>query len=79
LTHTGIAAYEAGDLQTARELLTRAVEQGGGNDTALLFLQRLSRLDVVSGAAQTHEVAPNRSRGPRREQPHTATPGAVGL
>ena len=30
LTHTGIAAYEAGDLQTARELLTRAVEQGGG-------------------------------------------------
>src|ERR1700752_2662364 len=39
LTHTGIAAYEAGDLQTARELLTRAVEQGGGNDTALLFLQ----------------------------------------
>ena len=74
LTHTGIAAYEAGDLQTARELLTRAVEQGGGNDTALLFLQRLSRL-VVSSAAQTHEVAPNRSRGPRREQPHTATPG----
>jgi len=75
LTHTGIAAYEAGDLQTARELLTRAVEQGGGNDTALLFLQRLSRLDVVSSAAPTHEVAPNRSRGPRREQPHTTTPG----
>jgi tetratricopeptide (TPR) repeat protein len=74
-THTGIAAYEAGDLQTARELLTRAVEQGGGNDTTLLFLQRLSRLDVVSGAAHSHEVAPRRSRGPRREQPHTATPG----
>jgi tetratricopeptide (TPR) repeat protein len=76
LTHTGIAAYETGDLQTARELLTRAVEQGGGNDTALLFLQRLSRLDVVSGgAAQSQEVAPNRSRSPRREQPRTATPG----
>jgi hypothetical protein len=73
LTHTGIAAYEAGDLQTARELLTRAVEQGGGNDTALLFLQRLSRLDVVSGAARTHEVAPN--RGPRRESPHAVTRG----
>jgi hypothetical protein len=76
LTHTGIAAYEAGDLQTARDLLTRAVEQGGGNDTALLFLQRLSRLDAVSGAAPSHEAAPNRSRGPRREQPHTATPGS---
>ena len=47
LTHNGIAAYEAGDLQTARELLTQAVEQGGGNETALLFLQRLSRLDAV--------------------------------
>jgi tetratricopeptide (TPR) repeat protein len=56
LTHTGIAAYEAGDLQTARELLTRAVEQGGANDTALLFLQRLSRLDVVSGTAQSQEA-----------------------
>jgi hypothetical protein len=74
LTHTGIAAYEAGDLQTARELLTRAVEQGGANDTALLFLQRLSRLDVVSGAAQTSETAPNRSRGPRREPSHVARP-----
>jgi hypothetical protein len=76
LTHTGIAAYEAGDLQTARELLTRAVEQGGGNDTALLFLQRLSRLDVVSGAARSHVAVPGRSRGPRREPPSTATPAS---
>jgi hypothetical protein len=74
LTHTGIAAYEAGDLQTARELLTRAVEQGGGNDTALLFLQRLSRLDVVSGAARSHQAVPSRTRGPRREPSHTVTP-----
>ena len=74
LTHTGIAAYEAGDLQTARELLTRAVEQGGANDTALIFLQRLRRLDLVPGPAQSHEAVPNRSRGPRREQPHAAKP-----
>lgn len=73
LTHTGIAAYEAGDLQTARELLTRAVEQGGANDTALLFLQRLSRLDVVASAAPSHEAVHGRSRGPRREAPRTAT------
>ena len=72
LTHTGIAAYEAGDLQTARELLTRAVE-GGGNDTALLFLQRLRRLDVVSGAAKGHDPIASRSRGPRREQPRAVT------
>jgi tetratricopeptide (TPR) repeat protein len=72
LTHSGIAAYEAGDLQTARELLTRAVEQGGANDTALLFLQRLSRLDVVSGASRTADAAPGRTRSPRREQPRAA-------
>ncbi len=79
LTHTGIAAYEAGDLRTARELLTRAVEQGGGNDTALLFLQRLSRLDVVSGTAQSQEAVPNRSRSLRREPLHTARPAGSWL
>jgi tetratricopeptide (TPR) repeat protein len=74
LTHTGIAAYDAGDLQTARELLTRAVEHGGANDAALLFLQRLSRLDVVSDAAKSSETTPSRTRGPRREHPRTSTP-----
>jgi hypothetical protein len=78
LTHNGIAAYEAGDLQTARELLTRAVEQGGGNETALLFLQRLSRLEVVpSGTPRHPETVPNRPRGPRPDQPHeTASSGS---
>ena len=51
LLHTGVSAYEAGDLQTARELLTRAVEQGGANETALLFLQRLNRLDAARSDA----------------------------
>ncbi len=69
LTHTGIAAYETGDLQTARELLTRAVEHGGTNDTALLILQRLNRLDVISPPAQSPEAVPKGSRGSRREQP----------
>ena len=72
LLHTGVTAYEAGDLQTARELLTRAVDQGGANETALLFLQRLNRLDVVSDAARTPEVAPTRTR-PRRALPKVVT------
>jgi hypothetical protein len=46
--HQGIAAYQAGDLQRARDLLTRAVEQGGATDIALVFLQRLGRLDAVA-------------------------------
>ena len=74
LLHTGVAAYEAGDLQTARELLTRAVEQGGANETALLFLQKLNRLDVVSGAARVRETPrPSRARGHRQETPRAAT------
>ena len=62
--HQGIAAYQAGDLQRARELLTRAVEQGGANDLALVFLQRLGRLDAVTLTSQrerpTSRPAPSR-------------------
>jgi hypothetical protein len=77
LTHTGVAAYEAGDLQTARELLTRAVDHGGSSDTALLFLQRLNRLDAVSETAPRVAAAPSRGRGPRGEQPrHTSSLGS---
>ena len=52
LVHAGVAAYQAGDLATARELLTSAVDQGGPNETALIFLQRLSRLEVASSSPQ---------------------------
>jgi len=46
--HQGIAAYQAGDLQRARDLLTQAVEDGGANEIALVFLQRLGHLDAVT-------------------------------
>ena len=45
LLHRGVAEYHAGRLQSARELLTRAIEQGGPSDTALVFLQHLGRVD----------------------------------
>ena len=44
LLDRGIAAYDAGDLQAARDLLTRAVADGAANETAQVFLQRLGRL-----------------------------------
>ena len=47
LLHTGIEAYQSGDLRVARELLTRAVAEGGANDTALMLLQRLGHLDAA--------------------------------
>ena len=50
--HDGVAAYQAGDVEGARALLTRAVEQGGVHETALLFLHRLGRLDAAAVSAR---------------------------
>jgi len=58
LLHSGVAAYQAGDLHTARDLLTRAVDEGGANETALVFLDRLGRLEAVA--------QPPRPEPPRR-------------
>src|SRR5688500_7637463 len=49
LLERGIAAYDAGDLESARDLLTRAVADGGANETAHVFLQRLGRLQSPTG------------------------------
>ena len=65
LLHNGVAAYQAGDRQAARDLLTRALEQGGASDTALDFLQRLSRLDGVASSAGPG-WSPSFRRTPRR-------------
>jgi tetratricopeptide (TPR) repeat protein len=53
LLHAGIAAYEAGEVARAREFLTRAVAEGGVNETALVFLQRLSRLEPGHASANS--------------------------
>jgi hypothetical protein len=47
LVHAGVEAYHAGELEAARELLTRAAAQGTASDTALLFIDRLRRMDAV--------------------------------
>jgi hypothetical protein len=50
LLHRGLDAYSAGDLARARELLTRAVADGG-SETALVFLQRLGIAEAGHAAA----------------------------
>ena len=49
LLHTGVSAYNAGQIERARELLTQAVERG--NDTADVFLGRLNRVGTTTGGA----------------------------
>jgi tetratricopeptide (TPR) repeat protein len=48
LLHRGVTAYEAGDMDSARTLLTRAIEEGGPTDVALAFLERLNRFEAVA-------------------------------
>lgn len=62
LLHTGVEAYKAGDVRAARELLTRAVAEGGANETALMFLQRLGHLEA---ATQRPRTEPPRRRSLR--------------
>lgn len=49
LASAGVAAYNAGRMQVARELLTRATSTGNAGDTALLFIDRLRRFDAAAG------------------------------
>jgi hypothetical protein len=46
----GRAAFDAGDVLLARRLLSEAVAQGGGGDTAALLLERLNRVTVPAQA-----------------------------
>jgi len=63
LLHTGVDAYHAGEVDKARDLLTRAVEQG--SDTAHLFLDRLNRVGAAPVAADLR-LEPRRSPAVRR-------------
>lgn len=76
LLHTGVAAYHAGDLASARDLLTRAVAEGGPNETALVFLQHLGRLEA---AAQPNGAEPltRASLPPQPGRPPAAATGWI--
>jgi hypothetical protein len=83
LIHRGVAAYEAGDTDTARTLLMRAVDEGGPTDVALAFLQRLNRFAVATdqkrqaGAAFGPKHAATPERPPTRWLPTLLASAAV--
>lgn len=65
LLHTGVAAYQAGEIGKARDLLTQAADRG--SDTAHLFLDRLNRVAAAGAAARSWpEPRPVRPRAGRR-------------
>jgi len=51
LLHSGVAAFEGGQMETARQLLNAAVERGGAHDVALAFLTRIERINAAAPAA----------------------------
>jgi tetratricopeptide (TPR) repeat protein len=63
LLHRGVAAFDRGETEEARDLITRAVERDGAHDLALVFLERLNRLSMPASPAATIDApraAPDR-------------------
>ncbi|MEP6918506.1 MAG: hypothetical protein ABJC89_22890 [Acidobacteriota bacterium] len=48
LVHTGAAAFQRGEAEAARRLLTAAIEHGAGTEDALALLDRLDRLTAAA-------------------------------
>ena len=70
LLHRGVAAFNNGETEHARELLVSAVEHGGPQEVALAFLDRLQRLDRGAASAEARPEPPAARR--RRRRPGVA-------
>ena len=82
LVHTGVAAFNRGNVGEARERLTSALERGGQHDEALVLLDRLSRLEVSRGSADqqvTESLPIRRRRGTAAPRVGRAPTRAVGI
>jgi tetratricopeptide (TPR) repeat protein len=61
LIHNGVAAFERGEIEAARQLLNAAVQRGGAHEVALAFLTRIDRISAAPvPIANTAAVAPAR-------------------
>ena len=49
LLYRGVHAFNRGDTDVARDLLTSAIDRGGPNEVALALLARLTRLQTAGG------------------------------
>ncbi len=56
LVHTGVAAFERGDIEAAKQMLNAAVRRGGAHDVALAFLTRIDRIHAATPAQPAPEA-----------------------
>lgn len=74
LLHRGVDAFDRGETEEARDLITRAVEKGGPQDVALVFLERLNRLGHPTPVSEA--AASVRAERRARPRPTDETPEA---
>ena len=60
LLHNGVAAFERGEMEAARQMLNAAVQRGGAHDVALAFLTRIDRINAATPAAPAPVETPSR-------------------
>jgi tetratricopeptide (TPR) repeat protein len=60
LLHNGVAAFERGEIEAARQLLNAAVQRGGAHEVALAFLTRIDRINAATPSAPAPVSAPSR-------------------
>ena len=60
LLHNGVAAFERGEMEAARQMLNAAVQRGGAHDVALAFLTRIDRIHAATPVEPAPMAAPSR-------------------
>ncbi|HEY7449728.1 MAG TPA: hypothetical protein VH702_16350 [Vicinamibacterales bacterium] len=70
MLHSGVAAFNRGEIELARHLLTSAVDRGGPQELALPILARLNRLEAAITAVESaHRPTETRSVHARTQAP----------
>ena len=57
LIHNGVAAFERGEMEAARQLLNAAVQRGGAHEVALACLTRIDRVSAAPTPMSTMSAA----------------------
>ncbi len=60
LLHNGVAAFERGEIEAARQLLNAAVQRGGAHDVALAFLTRIDRIHAATPTEPAATAPPSK-------------------
>jgi Tetratricopeptide repeat len=73
MLHSGVAAFNRGEIELARHLLTSAVDRGGPQELALPILARLNRLEAaITAVESTHRPPETRPGGDKTVAPPSA-------